>query len=121
MTTLITRTHEDVLIAYFQDARIIDAKRIQGLGEELAELVANPRYEKIILNFQNVSFMSSAMISKLIHFGKRCKASDTRLCFCDINENIEQIFEVMQLGKVFAVSQSEDKAIEEIGKTGWFS
>ena len=121
MATLLTRTHEDILIAYFQDARIIDETRIQSLGEELSELVTDPRYEKIILNFQNVSFMSSAMIGKLILFGKKCKAADIGLRFCNINENVEQVFEVMNLGKVFEVSKYEDNAIDSFAKGGWFN
>lgn len=121
MATLLTRTHDDILIAYFQDARIIDETRIQNLGEELGELVTDHRHEKIILNFQNVSFMSSSMIGKLILFGKKCKAADIKLRFCNINENIEQVFELMKLEKVFAVSKYEDKAIDAFEKGGWFT
>ena len=79
MSTLLNRTHEDILIVYFQDVRIIDETRIQSLGNELLDLVNNGKYNKIILNFQNVSFMSSAMIGKLIQFAKRCKTADIQL------------------------------------------
>ena len=120
MATLLSRTHDDILIAYFQDARIIDETRIQSLGDELVELATRPRYEKIILNFENVSFMSSSMIGKLILFAKKCKAAEIKLRFCNINENIEKLFELMNLGKVFEISKFEDKAIEAMEKDGWF-
>ena len=120
VATLLSRTHDDILIAYFQDARIIDETRIQSLGDELAELATRPRYEKIILNFENVSFMSSSMIGKLILFAKKCNAAEIKLRFCNINENIEKLFELMNLGKVFEISKFEDKAIEAMEKDGWF-
>ena len=118
VATLLTRTQEGVLIAYFQDVRIIDETRIQKLGEELTELVTNGRSEKIILNFQNVSFMSSAMIGKLILFGKKCKTSDVKLRFCNINRNVEEVFELMNLDKVFEICKDEEKAIAAIEKGG---
>lgn len=115
MSTLLNRTHEDIMIVYFQDVRIIDETRIQSLGNELLDLVNNGKYNKIILNFQNVSFMSSAMIGKLIQFAKRCKTADIQLRLCNINENIEEVFELMKLNLVFDIDPDEEAAIEALG------
>ena len=118
--TLLTRNHEDILIAYFQDVRIIDESRIASLGQELMELITSGKYDRIILNFQNVSFMSSAMIGKLILFGKKCKATDIQLRLCTINENVQEVFDLMKLEKVFQVEESEEKAIASFSKKSWF-
>jgi len=120
VATLLTRTEGDVLIAYFQDVRIIDETRIQSLGQELNELVGNSETKKIVLNFRNVSFMSSAMIGKLIQFGKKCKSIDVQLRFCNINENIEQVFTLMKLEKVFHIDKDEEKSLASFNKKGWF-
>ncbi len=120
MATMLTRTQDDVLIAYFQDVRIIDESRIANLGQELMELITNDTHDKIVLNFQNVSFMSSAMIGKLILFGKKCKSTDISLRLCNINENVREVFELMKLGKVFKVEADEEKAIASFSKKGWF-
>ena len=121
MPTLLTRVHEDILIVYFQDVRIIDETRIQGLGEELLELVTDGKYSKIVLNFQNVSFMSSAMIGKLIQFAKKCKEADIQLKLCNINENIAEVFALMKLDQVFDIQKDEEKAIASFsGKKSWF-
>ncbi len=117
---MLTRTQDDVLIAYFQDVRIIDESRIANLGQELMELITNDSHDKIVLNFQNVSFMSSAMIGKLILFGKKCKSTDISLRLCNINENVREVFELMKLGKVFKVEADEEKAIASFSKKGWF-
>jgi anti-sigma B factor antagonist len=120
MATLLTRTHGDVLIAYFQDVRIIDESRIVSLGQELMELTSSGKIAKIVLNFQNVSFMSSAMIGKLIQFGKKCQSADIKLRLSNINDNVQQVFDLMKLGKVFKVDETEEKAIEAFEKKGWF-
>ena len=120
MATLLTRNEGDVLIAYFQDVRIIDETRIQSLGQELNELVNNTDTKNIVLNFRNVSFMSSAMIGKLIQFGKKCKSIEVNLRLCNINENIEQVFTLMKLERVFNIDKDEEQAIAGFSKKGWF-
>ena len=118
MTTLQTRNQDDVLIASFEDDRIIDESRIAKLGEDMMELITSSKHERIVLNFKNVAFMSSAMIGKLILFGKKCKATEIQLRLCDINENVQEVFDLMKLEKVFQVAENEEKAIESFSKKG---
>lgn len=120
MATLLTRNQDDILVAYFQDVRIIDESRINNLGKEMMELVTSGSHNRIILNFQNVSFMSSAMIGKLILFGKKCKTTKIQLRLCNINENVQEVFDLMKLEKVFQVVENEEKAIESFSKKSWF-
>lgn len=118
--TLMKRTHEDILIAYFQDVRIIDETRIGALGKELTELANASEFKKVVLNFQNVGFMSSAMIGKLVLFGKNCKTAEIDLRLCNINPNVLEVFNLMKLGKVFKIDTDEETAIKGFSKKGWF-
>jgi anti-sigma B factor antagonist len=119
MATLLTRKDGDTLVVYFQDVSIIDEARITGLGDELLELI-KPENEKIIVNFQNVGFMSSAMIGKLIHFSKKCDQEKIRLRLCNINENVMTVFTLMNLQKVFKIDNDESDSISNMKKSGWF-
>ena len=116
MATMLTRSDGDVLLAYFQDVRIIDESRINSLGQELAELINDSDNNKIILNFQNVSFMSSAMIGKLVSFGKKCKTAKVALRLCNINDNVDEVFKLMRLNKVFAIDKDEELSLKKIKK-----
>lgn len=116
MSTLLTRSEGDVLIAYFQDVRIIDETRINSLGLELAELINNSENSRIILNFKNVSFMSSAMIGKLVLFGKKCKTAKVALRLCNINDNVDEVFKLMKLNKVFSIDKDEETSLKKIAK-----
>jgi len=116
VATLLTRNEGDVLLAYFQDVRITDESRINGLGQELMELINSSDHEKIVLNFQNVSFMSSAMIGKLVLFGKQCKTAKIKLRMCNINDNVEEVFSLMKLGKVFDIDKTEEISLKKMSK-----
>ena len=69
-----SQTNGEVLVVYFADAKILDDARIQQIGKDLTEMVTKAEHQKMLLNFQNVGFMSSAMIGKLILLSKKCKA-----------------------------------------------
>lgn len=120
VATLLTRSENEILLVYFQDVRIIDESRINSLGQELNDLANNADNTKIVVNFQNVSFMSSAMIGKLVSFGKKCKNGKIRLRFCNINENVLEVFNLMKLNKVFDIDKDEEAAVKNIEKKGWF-
>lgn len=119
VAALITDEQEGALIARFQGGRIIDESHIENLGRELAGLL-NHDNKKIVLNFMNVNFMSSAMIGKLIQFGKKCASSGIELRLCQINENIDEVFKLMKLESIFKVSEDEETALASFGKKGWF-
>ncbi len=120
MSTLIQRTQDDIVIVYFQDVRIIDESRISALGRELTDLANQVNTKKVALNFQNVSFMSSAMIGKLVHFSKTCKTAGVDLRLCNINNNVQEVFSLMKLDKVFKIDDEEEDSIKAFSKKGWF-
>ena len=120
MSTLLTRTEAGILLIYFQDVRIIDERRISSLGQELNDLINTTDNERVILNFQHVSFMSSAMIGKLVEFEAKCKTAKIELRLCNINENVEEVFNLMRLNKLFTIDPDEETALKHFSKKKWF-
>ena len=83
MSSLKSQEVEDVLVVYFTDAKILDEARIAQIGKELMEMAASAsNSKKMVLNFQGVQFMSSAMIGKLVLLNKKCKTDNVNLKFC---------------------------------------
>ncbi len=119
MSTLLTRNEDDILLVYFQETGIIDESRIQNLGQDLINLLNSGTHNKILLNLENVSLMSSAMIGKLILFGKKCQDAKVALRICSINENIQEVFDLMKLEKIFKVDEDETQAMAAFHKKGW--
>ncbi|QDV68229.1 Anti-sigma F factor antagonist [Rosistilla carotiformis] len=111
---------EEVVVVYFSDGKILDSQRIEQVGGELQSAVPQAIHKKLLLNFRGVSFMSSAMISKLVTLSKSCKAAGVEMKFCEVSPNVMEVFKITKLNKVFDIKPAEDKAIASFGKKSWF-
>ena len=120
MSSIDTRIEAGILLIYLQDVRIIDERRITSLGQELNELLHETESKRIVLNFQNVGFMSSAMIGKLVEFNKKCNGLGVKLRLCDISENVGEVFSLMRLDKVFQIDKDEEASLKNFSKKSWF-
>lgn len=103
MSTLKTQVEGTILVIRFHDDSIIDETSIEAIGKQLNELASASKQKKFVLSFESVEFMSSAMIGKLVHFGNICKEEKVALRLCDINPNIEKVFDLMRLDKLFEI------------------
>lgn len=122
MPALQSREVDDVILAWFNDTKILDEPVIQRIGDELEELVKQASVsKKLVLDFRNVSFMSSAMIGKLVKFRGSCKDSNVELRLCAISDNLMDIFKITGLNKAFKFFETEEEALQSFKKKGWFS
>jgi anti-sigma B factor antagonist len=84
-------------------------------------VTAATQSKKMLLNFQGVQFMSSAMIGKLVLLNKKAKTAEIDLKFCTISPNVLEVFKITRLNKVFKIFADEEKALKSYtGGGGWF-
>ena len=121
MTSLQSQEIDDILVVLFSDAKILDEARIQQIGKELMDMAASAATSgKMVLNFEGVQFMSSAMIGKLVLLNKKAKADKIDLKLCNISPNVLEVFKITRLNKVFDIQTDQDKAVASFDKKGWF-
>ena len=80
------------------------------MGRELFELVEQKR-TKILLNFMNVEFLSSAALGKLITLDKKLKAAKGQLKLSSIRPEIYEVFAITRLNKLFDIHDDEADAL----------
>ena len=73
---------DDVVVVHFHDSKITGELAISGLGDELYAIVDRPDCQKLVLDFSNVDFLSSAMLGKLVIINRKMKerGGTFRLC-----------------------------------------
>ena len=108
----------DIGIVRFAASRVLDGSNVEQLGQEFQYLVKERYTIKMVVNFEKVKYMSSAVLGKLITLNKLITAEKGKLKFCCIDPNVLEIFRIMKLDKLFKIYDTEEKAMESFNK--WF-
>lgn len=116
MSTGTTRRFEidevgDVTVAKFTDKKILDEGNIQIIGNQLFALIEDDGRMKIVLDFANVEYLSSAALGKLITMDKKVKAAKGKLRLCNIRKDIYEVFAITKLNKLFDMKENLEAAL----------
>lgn len=102
----------DVTVARFIDKKILDENNIQVIGNQMFGLVEEDGRKKIILDFSNVEYLSSAALGKLITMNNKVKAAKGKLRLCGIRPDIFEVFAITKLNTVFDIKPDRDQALQ---------
>src|SRR6202795_1105492 len=102
----------DVTEVNFTDRKILDEQNIQIIGEQLLSLVDEVGRRKLLLNFGNVEYLSSAALAKLITLNKKLQQAGGKLILCNIDPQIYEVFEITKLDKFFKIMKEEQAALQ---------
>jgi anti-sigma B factor antagonist len=105
---------DGITVATFKDRRLLDEVTIDLVGNELYALVDDLGCEKVILNFSDVEYMSSSALGKLIKFHKKILSVAGSLRLCGLKPELQKIFKVLALHKVFKIDKSLEKSLKKI-------
>src|SRR5260370_22453295 len=103
----------DVTVVNFVDRKILDEQNIQIIGEQLFSMVDEEGWRKILLNFGNVEYLSSAALGKLITLNKKLQQAGGKLILCNIDPQIHEVFEITKLDKFFKIDPDEEDDPED--------
>src|SRR6516165_11099249 len=102
----------DITVVNFTDRKILDEQNIQIIGEQLFSLVDEMGRRKVLLNFGNVEYLSSAALAKFITLNKKLQKAEGRLILCNIDPQIKEVFEITKLNKLFTIHDEEQAALQ---------
>jgi anti-sigma B factor antagonist len=102
----------DITVVNFVDKKILDEQNIQVIGEQLFSLVDELGRRKVLLNFKNVEFLSSAALGKLITMNRELQSAGGKLVLCEIDPQIYEVFEITKLNKLFTIHKDEQAGLQ---------
>ena len=94
----------DVTFVTFTEEKILEEEQIKKLRESLEAVIEKNENKKLILNFVNVKFMTSAVLGLLVRIHKKVIELDGTLQLSNLDSNLRRVFEITQLTKVFDIS-----------------
>lgn len=101
----------DVAVVHFLDKKILDALCIQGIADELYRLVDLLGRKKILLNFQNVDFLSSALLGTLVYLNHKLQKVQGKLVLCCIAPKLIEVFQITKIDQIIPMVKDEQAGL----------
>lgn len=105
---------DQIAVVKFVDPKVMDPSRIEKMGSELLALLENVGNENVVVNFENVSFFSSAAINKLIVLEKHLRARGGEIRLSNLTPEVRDLFSYTHLDELFQIRTDQADAIESL-------
>jgi anti-sigma B factor antagonist len=115
-----TKSKDGILTIYLLVPRLLDQERLEELSKEVFATLDKTTEDLVILDFQKVQSMSSAMLGKLVLIEKKCKELKVKLKLCSIDPEIRKVFKITRLDKLFDIESDEAAARKAFTRRGLF-
>jgi anti-sigma B factor antagonist len=100
-----------VTVVRFVNRRIWDEANVQEIGQELFQLVDEQRRDRLLLNFAEVDFLTSAALGKLIMLHRKLKALGGTMRLCEVRPVVYEVFAITRLNELFGIHDNETDAL----------
>ncbi|MDP6541887.1 MAG: STAS domain-containing protein [Phycisphaerales bacterium] len=98
----------------FAESNILDEISIRRIGDELQNVIDRKGVPKIVLNFQNVTALSSSALGMLITVNTKVGEKHGKLAMSCIKEPIREVFRITKLDKAFAIFDTVGQALTSV-------
>ena len=99
----------------FAESNILtDEIAIRKIGDELQSVIDRKGLPKIILNFNNVSALSSSALGMLITVNTKVNEKNGKLAMACIKGPIREVFRITKLDKAFSIHDTVAEAISSV-------
>ena len=101
---------EGATVVSFADEKILEETDIRSLQESIMSVIEQSERIRLILDFGNVRFLSSAVLGLLIRISKQIYERNGELKLCSISPKIYEVFKITRLTKVFDIYKDASSA-----------
>lgn len=107
-------TEGGATVVEMNDRKILDEIFITQIGEEFEAILARSDDPKLVVDFANVSHMSSSALGMLITLHKRVREKNGQLRLCNIQSQIFEVFRITRLDEIFSIHDSRAEALQSL-------
>ena len=118
-SSVMAQKNRGAIVVYIQEPKLLDERIITAVGRELKAMMDRAEHRMLLINFQHVRFMSSAMLGKLVNLYKECKKNEINVKLSNVDKDIKEIFSVTRLDKMLKIYDDETDAMAAFEKDGW--
>ncbi len=105
------RKHQDITIGTILASKVLDALNVTEFGEEVMTYINAHKGLHLLLNFEHVHYLSSAVLTELLRVKEAAEEVGGGLRLCGLREDIQKVFAITNLDKVFIIERDVEHAI----------
>lgn len=102
---LTTRRQDSCFIAEIAGQRISEGPVVEAIQSQLADLIERDPKRKILIDFQQVELMSSAMLGVLVRLYRDLAENGGRIVLCGLQPPVRKTFELTRLDQLFRIEE----------------
>lgn len=106
---------QGVTVATVRESKIVTDDDIQQFSAQLGQLADSAEPVRLIIDFRNVKFLSSAALGRMVHLKKRLRERRGELRLCAIDPNLLEVFRITRLDTLFEIHDDLASARASIG------
>lgn len=91
----------------------IDSVTSDTLDEKLQAILSQNTH-KLLINFSNTDFISSAGLRVLLMAAKKAKAQSCKMRLCGLNDILKDIFDVSGFIALFAIDLTQEESLHKL-------
>ncbi|HEV3120022.1 MAG TPA: STAS domain-containing protein [Gemmataceae bacterium] len=96
-TNLTSRVDQGVLVVTFTTKQIQDEKLSEAILQELTALIDQHRARKLVIDFQNIKYISSVAFRPLLNIRRKLNELSGRLVLCGLSQVVGDVFYTTKL------------------------
>jgi anti-sigma B factor antagonist len=95
-------------------AELLEDAEIDAMEKAIMKKVEESSVSNVVLNFENVRFLSSAVLRVLVKVNAAVGRSRGKLRLCSIDPKILEVFKITRLDKVFSIQPDVEAAVDSV-------
>ncbi|HIJ66448.1 MAG TPA: STAS domain-containing protein [Candidatus Hydrogenedentes bacterium] len=105
------REDEGIAVATVEAASVLDALNVDQFGKEVQKYVRGNRGIHLLLDFQKVEYLSSAVLTELLRIKKAIAEMQGTMRLCALTKEIRKVFEITNLDQIFVIDHNVETAL----------
>ena len=104
--------NQGIVVGHIGAASVLDAANVDQFGAEVIGHVKGQPRLSLLLDFGEVDYLSSAVLTELIRINETLAESQGNLRLCGLNKDIRKVFEITNLDKLFIIYDTVPEGIK---------
>lgn len=109
--------HGDCVVCSLREERLADEDQIDRFSRELTTLIEQLGVRRLVLSLENVFYLTSLALGRLIAQRQRMDRQRGRLVLCQLTEPVAVVIAVSRMDNYFTIAPNVPAALKELQRS----